>query len=120
MLTVRKLFISPHFQDSGQQCIKTKDWAAWGSKPIIIRTLRMARLEMVGLDIEGGVCLTAACLKETERQQRANTYWVGVCVCVCVSHSVVTPSTEAHWAPLSMGFPRQEYWSGLPFPSPLG
>ena len=24
----------------------------------------------------------------------------------------------AHQAPLSMGFPRQEYWSGLPFPSP--
>jgi len=24
----------------------------------------------------------------------------------------------AWWAPLSMGFPRQEYWSGLPFPSP--
>ena len=23
--------------------------------------------------------------------------------------------TVAHWAPLSMGFPRQEYWSGLPF-----
>ena len=23
----------------------------------------------------------------------------------------------AHQAPLSMGFPRQEYWSGLPFPS---
>ena len=22
-----------------------------------------------------------------------------------------------HWAPLSTGFPRQEYWSGLPFPS---
>ena len=26
--------------------------------------------------------------------------------------------TVAHQAPLSMGFPRQEYWSGLPFPSP--
>ena len=25
----------------------------------------------------------------------------------------------AHQAPLSMGFPRQEYWSGLPFPSPV-
>ena len=25
--------------------------------------------------------------------------------------------TEAHQAPLSMGFPRREYWSGLPFPS---
>ena len=29
-----------------------------------------------------------------------------------------TPLTEACQAPLSMGFPRQEYWSGLPFPSP--
>ena len=28
------------------------------------------------------------------------------------------PWTVAHQAPLSMGFPRQEYWSGLPFPSP--
>ena len=28
-----------------------------------------------------------------------------MCVCVCV-------------APLSMGFPRQEYWNGLQFPSP--
>ena len=28
----------------------------------------------------------------------------------------VTPWTVAHQAPLSMGFPRQEYWSGLPFP----
>ena len=27
------------------------------------------------------------------------------------------PLTVAHEAPLSMGFPRQEYWSGLPFPS---
>ena len=26
--------------------------------------------------------------------------------------------TIAHWAPLSMGFSRQEYWSGLPCPSP--
>ena len=26
--------------------------------------------------------------------------------------------TAAHQASLSMGFPRQEYWSGLPFPSP--
>ena len=27
--------------------------------------------------------------------------------------------TVAHQAPLSMGFPRQEYWSGLPFPSAI-
>ena len=31
--------------------------------------------------------------------------------------TLVTPWTVAHQAPLSMGFPRQEYWSGLPFPS---
>ena len=30
----------------------------------------------------------------------------------------VTPWTVAYQAPPSMGFPRQEYWSGLPFPSP--
>ena len=30
----------------------------------------------------------------------------------------VTPWTVACQAPLSMGFSRQEYWSGLPFPSP--
>jgi len=29
-----------------------------------------------------------------------------------------TPRTVAHQAPLSMGFPRQEYWNGWPFPSP--
>ena len=29
-----------------------------------------------------------------------------------------TPWTVARQAPLSMGFFRQEYWSGLPFPSP--
>ena len=28
------------------------------------------------------------------------------------------PWIVAHQAPLSMGFPWQEYWSGLPFPSP--
>ena len=28
------------------------------------------------------------------------------------------PWTASHQAPLSMGFPRQDYWSGFPFPSP--
>ena len=32
----------------------------------------------------------------------------------------VAPWTAAHQAPPSMGFSRQEYWSGLPFPSPGG
>ena len=37
--------------------------------------------------------------------------------CSVVSNSV-TPWTVARQAPLSMGFSRQEYWSGLPFLSP--
>ena len=30
-----------------------------------------------------------------------------------------TPLTAAHQAPPSLGFSRQEHWSGLPFPSPM-
>ena len=32
--------------------------------------------------------------------------------------TLMTTQTVAHQAPLSMGLSRQEYWSGLPFPSP--
>ena len=35
-----------------------------------------------------------------------------------VSSSFVTPWTIARQSPLSLGFSRQEYWSGLPFASP--
>ena len=35
-----------------------------------------------------------------------------------VSNSFVTPWAVAFQVLLSMGFPRQEYWSGLPFPPP--
>ena len=35
-----------------------------------------------------------------------------------MSDSFATPCTVAHQTSLSMGFPRQEYWSELPFPSP--
>ena len=31
----------------------------------------------------------------------------------------VTPQTAANQAPPSLGFSRQEHWSGLPFPSPM-
>ena len=30
-----------------------------------------------------------------------------------------TPQTAVHQAPPSLGFSRQEHWSGLPFPSPV-
>ena len=40
--------------------------------------------------------------------------WMGAQSCL----TLVTTWTVAHQVPLSMGFSRQEYWSGLPFPSP--
>ena len=51
---------------------------------------------------------------------------IGMCVCVCVcvcvqllNHNrLCTPWTVACQAPLSVGFPRQEYWSGLSCPTP--
>ena len=50
----------------------------------------------------------------------ANTLsWFLLCVCAQSLSPVwlfVTSWTVAYQAPLSMGFPRQEYWSGLPFP----
>ena len=43
-----------------------------------------------------------------------------VCVCSCFCHVQLfaTLWTTAHQAPLSMGFSRQEYWNGLPYPPP--
>ena len=43
-----------------------------------------------------------------------------MCVSVysVLSNSFAAPWTVAHQAPLSMGFSRQESWSGLPFPPP--
>ena len=55
-----------------------------------------------------------------------NPVWI-VCVCMPESYMLshfsrvrlfATPWTVAHQAPLSMKFSRQEYWSGLSFPSP--
>ena len=41
-----------------------------------------------------------------------------MCVRVLVTQSRPTPWTVAHQAPLSMEFPKQKYWVGLPCPSP--
>ena len=41
---------------------------------------------------------------------------VGLVAKSCLT--LATPWTVTRQTPLSMGFSRQEYWSGLPFPSP--
>ena len=49
-----------------------------------------------------------------------NTYPIGLCMLSCFDHVwlFATLWTIADQAPLSMGFSRQEYYSGLPCPSP--
>ena len=53
---------------------------------------------------------------------RGDSTWLWQCcarMCACpVMSDSVTPWTVARQAPLSMRFSRQEYWGGLPFPSP--
>ena len=54
-----------------------------------------------------------------ELESRYSELWFG-CACVSVTSAMsdsVTLWTVARQAPLSMGFPRQAYWNGLPFPS---
>jgi len=92
-------------------------------------------LAAVGSGLSAAGCaLDKLCLFITEHRQLRDfcvsvlfrsiifVSFVCVCACVCAMLSHVrlfaTPGTVAHQAPLSMGFPRQEYWSGLPFPSP--
>ena len=47
--------------------------------------------------------------------------WKGKVKVKSLSHVrlLVTPWTATYQAPLSMGFSREEYWSGVPLPSPL-
>ena len=54
-------------------------------------------------------------------RNKLETLLIFPCVCTqLLSHfqHFVMPWAVAHQVPLSMGFPRQEYWSRLPFPSP--
>ena len=57
----------------------------------------------------------------TASLQLKSTLSLLLCCCCLVTQSyptLVTLWTAARQAPLSMGFPRQGYWSGLPFPPP--
>ena len=56
---------------------------------------------------------------ETQVAEQTFQSFQVVCMCPCeLSCVFATPWTIAHHAPLSMEFSRQDYWSGLPFPSP--
>ena len=60
------------------------------------------------------------CARQNGRQWGLGSPWWVLCMLSCFSHVqiFVTLWTVARQAPLSMGFFRQEYWSGLPLPLP--
>ena len=60
-------------------------------------------------------------LSSSSSSSSMEAIYLGVCVLGHFSHVQlsVTPWTMASQAPLFMGLSRQEYWSGLPFPSPM-
>ena len=63
------------------------------------------------------------CPLTEESIRRCDTYMKGILLLLLSRFSRVrlcaTPQTAAHQAPPSLGFSRQEHWSGLPFPSPM-
>ena len=100
------------------------DWAMretplqklWG-KPLYKKFYKMG----------GAFCLSQKVFPQTIFSKVVSTvilatssFLASACVRSLFSHLQLfaTPWTVAHQVPLSMGFSRQEYWSGLPFPSP--
>ena len=64
------------------------------------------KLSFLNLFLIGRNCSTMQC-------------WLCVCVCQSLSHVQLFVTLWTHQAPLSIGFSRQTYWSGLLFTSPL-
>ena len=71
------------------------------------------RIELLSLTspaLAGGFFTTSATLEWSDALLLSRVSHVRLCA---------TPQMAAQQAPLSLGFSRQEYWSGLPFPSPV-
>ena len=74
--------------------------------PASVVELRSCDWDLANENVNGDILLSHHC------------YLLPTCIChSVVPDSFVTPCTIAHQAPLSTGFPRQEYWSGQLFPS---
>ena len=102
---------------------KTKIMA---SGPITSWQINRETVETVADFILGGSKITADgdCSHEIKRHLLLGRKVMTNLLLLLLSHFsrvqlCVTPYTAAHQAPTSLGFSRQEHWSGLPFPSPM-
>ena len=106
-------------------------WSFWWMVFPFMSYARSWVLSVISCAIPSGLKFSAVSLGN--RQEKGETvpfsqlfwpllpsvYWWGFVVLVAEScPTLLWPHGLAHQAPWSMGFPRQEYWSGLPFPSP--
>ena len=57
-------------------------------------------------------------MSKSQNQDLTQDIWLSTACLTTVVSDSATPWTVAHQASPSMGFSRQEHWSGLPFPSP--
>ena len=92
------------------------------SLPLACRWLCFPRI-LTWSSFCGCLCLNVSSYKDTSHSELGTTHMTSCYFeCECESHSVMSDSLQppevACQAPLSLGFPRQEYWSGLPFPFP--
>ena len=90
---------------------------------MLINTLKLLKCRF----ILGEYIIYKLYISATDNKQSQSDQCVSVCVCVCARVHVLTQSCSTLCDPmddsptdssLSMGFSRQEYWSGLPFPTP--
>ena len=94
-------------------CIFDWGWFNWTVKPLQVRDRHIWHM------CSFGTCAVFCVFKWMCVKIPASS----IAKCESVGHSVVCDSLHPLWtgacqSPLSMGFPRQGYWSGLPFPPP--
>ena len=75
---------------------------------------RIEPASLVSHALAGGFCTTSATWEAQSTPVKVKV------TSLSLVRLFATPWTVAHQASPSMGFSRQEYWSGLPFPSPPG
>ena len=79
-------------------------------------------VDTVPKDLETEVCNTVQVTKTIPEKNKCKMEkWLSEKAITRFSHVwlCATPETAAHQAPPSLGFCRQEHWSGLPFPFPI-
>ena len=100
----------------------TSLWPKKLSETIFFYTLSASSVSLFSLAanyFSSDELCSSCCFYLPELRGLTKVVYVSALCCV-LSHVwlSVTPWTVAHQAPLSMGFSRQEYWSGVPYPTP--